>query len=30
VTERLRDLARHEAAVLAEARFSAHLHSGMN
>jgi len=30
VTARLRELARHEAAVLAEARFSPHLHSGMN
>ena len=30
VTARLRELAEHEAAVLAEARFSAHLHSGMN
>jgi hypothetical protein len=28
--ERLRELAQHEAAVLAAARFSAHLHSGMN
>jgi len=27
---RLRELAQHEAAVLAEARFSAHLHSGMH
>jgi tRNA-(ms[2]io[6]A)-hydroxylase len=30
VTARLRELAEHEAAVLADARFSAHLHSGMN
>jgi tRNA-(ms[2]io[6]A)-hydroxylase len=30
VTARLRELASHEAAVLAEARFSGHLHSGMN
>lgn len=30
VMERLRELAQHEAAVLAAARFSAHLHSGMN
>ena len=30
VTARLRELARHEAAVLAEVRFSGHLHSGMN
>jgi tRNA 2-(methylsulfanyl)-N6-isopentenyladenosine37 hydroxylase len=30
VTERLRELAQHEAAVLAEARFSGHLHSGMH
>ena len=30
VMARLRELAIHEAAVLAEARFSAHLHSGMN
>ena len=30
VAARLSELARHEAAVLAEARFSAHLHSGMH
>jgi tRNA-(ms[2]io[6]A)-hydroxylase len=30
VTERMRELAQHEAAVLAEARFSGHLHSGMH
>jgi len=30
VAARLRELARHEAAVLAEARFSGHLHSGMH
>jgi len=30
VTARLHELARHEAAVLAEARFSGHLHSGMH
>jgi tRNA-(ms[2]io[6]A)-hydroxylase len=30
VAARLRELAQHEAAVLAEARFSGHLHSGMH
>jgi tRNA-(ms[2]io[6]A)-hydroxylase len=30
VAARLRELAEHEAAVLAEARFSGHLHSGMH
>ena len=30
VAARLRELARHEAAVLADARFSGHLHSGMH